>query len=168
MARVKSSQSRWLGTLGRHDEATFLDCDFESMTTVEGYPAQFRIPFSEIASVDFRQEQGHVLGTVTTDDGSETEISEPGCLIEAEPDWSGTSGTKTLEFTVGTSTLEIPFVDVAKIEIGAEETVLTLRSGKEIAGQPAESYYLSGKTTVSGLSASFYAPLRRLKSVTFH
>ena len=157
------------GRMGRHAEATFLRCfALEGKTTVEGYSAQSQTPFREIASVDFRQEQGHVLATVTTDDGNKTEVSEPGCRMEARPDWSGTSSTPTLEFRVGTSTLKIPFVDVAKIDIGAEEPMLTLRSGKEIAGRPAGTYYLSGKTTVSGLPASFYASFGDLKSVTFH
>jgi hypothetical protein len=162
------------GTAQMRQNSVLLDCTLAGKTTVEGYPADFTISFSEVASVVFRQIQSLVLGTVTANDGVITEISEPYCLMEPQPNWFGTRQTDVLKFEVDTATLEIPFADIAKIVIGAKETTLTLRNGKEIVGQAKgeffsynENYYIEGNITIFGLPATFYARFKELESATF-
>jgi hypothetical protein len=157
------------GTVQRRDEATFRDCYLKGKTTMHGYSAGFSTGFYKVASIDFRSEQGGVLATVTTDKGDKTEISQPKCEVEARPTFSGASRTMMLDLTIGTSTLNIPWADISKIVISAKDATLTLtlRNGKELVGRAAERYFITGKITVSGLPASFYASFDDLLSITF-
>ncbi|MBI4670268.1 MAG: hypothetical protein HY741_01195 [Chloroflexi bacterium] len=156
------------GEIGRYTDAEFLDCQLKGRITVEGYPSEFLVPFDKVASVVFTpDEQGNITAIVNTDDGTRTTISEPKCLMHQYPVLSGTNPTVHLKLRIGVSTLEIPVADIAKIVIGEKETTLTLRSGKELAGQTAVTYYLSGETTVMGLPATFHEGFGVIKSVTF-
>jgi len=159
------------GKMGRRDEAEFFlsTQSFKGQMTVHGYSSEFEAPIASIASMVFsRDEQGDILMAVTTEDGNTTEISEPWCLRRARSPFRGTWNKDYLKFQVSLSTLEIPLVDIATVVIGEEETTLTLRSGEELVGKIPSGNYLSGRTTVIGLPAFFYASLDdEIKSVTF-
>ena len=143
---------------------------FRGQTTVHGYASEWEEDFVNFTSVIFsRDEQGATLADVTAEDGSTIQISEPQCERTSRSPFSGTSPRESMGFQIGDSTLQIPLADIAKLMVGEEETTLTLRNGEELIGHIAPGYYLSGETTVFGLSAFFHASLStEISSVVFH
>lgn len=164
------------GEFKTREDGTFMRCRLEGKPPEGGYPAEFLHHFGGIVSVDFRQEEGRVSGTVTVDGGGKIEITRPRCEREGNPSFSSTYIMPN--FPAGASTLEIPLADIAEISFSGHSVprdptvghriTLTLRDGRTITGtEPQGNYFVTGKTTVSGLPASFYASFEDLKSVTF-
>ena len=160
------------GDLGKYDDGIVRSFTvFKGTTTVHGYPSEWEITLASVTSLTFaRDEEGAILADVTTEDGSTTQVSEPQFRRTASSPFSGYSPRTFVEFVIGNSTLQIPLEDIDKIEIGeeAEETTLTLRTGEELVGRIAFGF-LSGKTTVIGLPAYFFAHFAsEIRSVVFH